>query len=153
MAQIPVAILLCLSAAVAGWALVIIVLRIWFHPLSKYPGPFLGKFTDLVTILQVTQNRRTFAQYDLLRRYGAPCRVGTNHLIFADMQSWSDIYGQSSNPCLRNAKFYEALSATGAVNILNAVDRRLYSRLRRLVAHSFSTQALLGSEVTIQRKF
>lgn len=150
--RFPVAILLCLCAAVAAWAFVTIIYRVWFHPLSKYPGPLLGRFTDLLTILYVAKNKRTFVQYDLLQRYGSPCRVGTNHLVFGDMQSWSDIYGQSSNPCLKDADFYDGLSATGAVNILNAVDRRLHSRLRRLVAHSFSAQALLESEPSIQRK-
>ena len=129
-----------------------IIRRIWFHPLSSYPGPWLGKFTDLTTILSVPQDARTFVQYDLLKRYGSPLRIGTNHLVYDDIQSFPDILGQSPNPCLKDGKVYDGLSATGAVNILSATDRSLHARLRRLVAHSFSAKSLLQSETMMQKK-
>lgn len=129
-----------------------IVRRIWFNPLSPVPGPWLGKFSDIITIMAVYRKSRTFVQYDLLKKYGSPVRVGTNHLVYGDIQSWADIYGQSSNPCLKDEKVYNGFSVTGAVNILNIKDRAFHSRLRRLVANSFSARALLESQPMMQRK-
>jgi cytochrome P450 len=126
---------------------VAIVLRRWlFHPLSSYPGPWLGKFSDLTTIFAVLRQERTFKQFELLQRYGSPIRMGTNNLVFADMETFAQIYGQSSNPCPKDSAAYGGLSATGEVNVLNVVDRDQHARLRRLISHSFSLKSLLENE-------
>lgn len=44
------------------------------------------------------------------------------------------------------------MSATGATNILSAVDRHQHARLRRLVAHSFSVKRLREAEPFVQAK-
>ena len=72
--------------------------------------------------------------------------MGTNNLVFADMETFAQIYGQSSNPCLKDSAAYKGLSATGEVNILNVVDRDQHARLRRLISHSFSLKSLLENE-------
>jgi cytochrome P450 len=124
----------------------VIVRRCFFHPLSNYPGPWLGKFTDLPTILAVFRRERTFKQYELLQKYGSPIRMGTNNLVFSDMESFAQIYGQSSRPCLKDPAAYDGLSATGEVNVLNVTDRHQHARLRRLISHSFSVKSLLETE-------
>lgn len=129
-----------------------VIRRIVFHPLSGYPGPWQGKFSNLATIIAVLKKERTFKQYDLLEKYGSPVRVGTNHLVYADIDSFRDIYGQSSKPCLKDRAVYDGLSATGAVNVLNAADRNQHARLRRLISHSFSLESLLETESLMQDK-
>lgn len=130
----------------------VIVWRIFLHPLSKYPGPVLGKFTDLPIMVSIFQRRRTFRQYELLQQYGSPVRVGTNALLFSDMKAFPDILGQSSKPCLKDPAAYDGLSATGEVNVLNATDRHQHARLRRLISHSFSLKSLLENEVFLGEK-
>lgn len=105
-----------------------------------------------MTLLAVFKKERTFVQYELLKRYGSPARIGTNHLVFSDLEFFAEIYSKSSNPCLKDGSCYDGLSATGVVNILNAVDRGKHARLRRLVSHSFSVKSLLESEAVIQAK-
>ena len=145
--------LLLLLASTACFSILVIILRrIFFHPLSKFPGPLLGKFTDILTFSAVLRNQRTFQQYELLKKYGSPLRIGTNHLVFSDMDSFADIYGQSSNPCAKDRSVYDGLSATGEVNVLNVADRYQHARLRRLIAHSFALNSLLESEAFIQSK-
>ena len=129
-----------------------IIRRIFFHPLSIYPGPWLGKCSDLVTIASVFKKERTFKQYELLKKYGSPVRLGTNHLVYADIESVRDIYSQSSKPCLKDGAVYDGLSATGAVNVLNAVDRDQHARIRRLISHSFSLESILETESLVQAK-
>ena len=130
----------------------IIIRRIFFHPLMGVSGPLLGKFTDLPTLLAVVKKNRTFQQYELLQKYGSPLRIGTNHLIFSDSESFASIYGQSSSPCLKDRQVYDGLSATGEINVLNVADRHQHARLRRLISHSFALKSLLESETFIQSK-
>lgn len=130
----------------------VIIRRIFFHPLSKYPGPWLGKFSDLPAILSILKRERTFKQYELLQKYGSPVRMGTNNLVFSDIETFGQVLGQSSKPCLKDPAIYDGLSATGEVNVLNATDRHQHARLRRLIAHSFSVKSLLESEDFIRQK-
>ncbi|KAK4504596.1 hypothetical protein PRZ48_005512 [Zasmidium cellare] len=145
-------VVLALLLATALYSFGSILRRMFLHPLSGYPGPWLGKFTDIPGMAPVIQRRRTQSNHELLRRYGSCVRLGTNHLLFCARESIVDIYGQSSSPCLKDGALYGGLSVSGAVNLLNAVDREQHARLRRLASHSFSMQSLLKSEALIQEK-
>ena len=78
--------------------------------------------------------------------------MGTNSLVYSDMETFVQIYGQSSRPCLKDPAAYDGLSATGEVNVLNATDRHQHARLRRLIAHSFSVKSLLETEEFLREK-
>lgn len=143
---------LFLSVTILLFVFVTLCRRTFFHPLSSYPGPWLSKFSEIVTIIAVAKRERTQMQYRLLQKYGSPVRLGANTLLFSDMTALTDIYGQSSNPCLKDDIPYKGLSATGAINILNAQNRDQHARLRRLVSHSFSSKSLLGNEAFILSK-
>lgn len=129
-----------------------VVYRIYFHPLAKYPGPVLGKFTSLPKMIAMFRRNRITWQSEMLRKYGDPVRIGTNELIFGNMKSWQDIYGQCSNPCTKEPTFYDMFTATGATSILNEINRSRHSRLRRLVSHGFSQKALLEEEGLMHKK-
>lgn len=141
-----------LWALPAIYVLSVVIYRIWFHPLAKYPGPFFGKFTDVYPMVAMFKMTRVYWQYDMLKRYGSPVRVSTNQLFFSDMKSWGDIYGQSSNPCLKEPAFYHGLSATGATSVFNEKDKTEHARVRRLLSHAFSLNALLKDEPLVQQK-
>ncbi|OQV00730.1 hypothetical protein CLAIMM_06190 [Cladophialophora immunda] len=126
--------------------------RIWFHPLSSIPGPWIARFSDLLDYYAIYKGARTFRQHDLLLRYGSPVRAGTDHLIFSDIQSWTDIYGPSSTPCLKDPKVYSGFSVLGNANVLSATDRAVHGRLRRLLAHSFSLRGLSDLESIVATK-
>ncbi|OQV11109.1 hypothetical protein CLAIMM_15004 [Cladophialophora immunda] len=134
------------------YVLAVIVYRIWFHPLAKYPGPFLAKFTDIYPMVVAFRMTRLYWQYDMLQKYGSPVRVATNQLFFSDMKSWVDIYGQSSSPCLKEPHFYDPFTATGANSVFNEKDKAAHARVRRLLSHAFSLNALLKDEPFIQQK-
>lgn len=141
-----------LYALLLFYIISIIVYRVFFHQLAKYPGPLLGKFTDLPKMMAMFRMDRVTWQTKMLKKYGDPVRISTNELIFGSMKSWQDIYGQSSNPCTKEPSFYDMFTATGATSILNEIDRGQHSRLRRLVSHSFSERALLQDEAIISQR-
>ncbi|KAJ9494778.1 hypothetical protein H2202_009679 [Exophiala xenobiotica] len=129
-----------------------IVYNIYFHPLAKFPGPFLAKFTSIFPMLSMFKMNRIRWQHEMLQKYGSPVRVGTNELYFSDMKSWQDIYGQSSNPCPKEKVFYDMFSATGAVSILTERNKAAHARLRRLISHACSLKGLLQEEPMIHQK-
>jgi cytochrome P450 len=129
-----------------------IVYRIWLHPLAKFPGPFLAKFTEFYSFHGVLKENRTLRQVELLNRYGSPVRFSTNHLVFSDLETVTDIYGQSSSLPPKDRGIFDALSATGEKNILNTADRHAHGRLRRLVSHGFSLNTLLQPEGLVMAK-
>ena len=134
------------------YLLTTVLYRIYLHPLSKYPGPLLGKFTSLPKLLAMGRMDRVTWQTQMLKTYGSPVRISTNELLFGTMRSWQDIYGQSSNPCAKEPGFYDMFTATGATSILNEIDRGRHARLRRLVSHGFSEKALLQDEAFMIQK-
>ena len=126
--------------------LTIIVRGALLHPLQGYPGPVLAKFSPFDTLAAVVRQDRTLHQFKLLREYGSPVRIGPNELLFSDLKAWNDIYGQSSQPCLKDPGAYDAFSVTGALNLLAVSERGRHARLRRLFSHGFSIKSLLQSE-------
>lgn len=58
--------------------LAIIVYRIWFHPLAKYHGPLLGKFSELAIYASIFRQDHVMYLHDQLQKYGSPVRVSTN---------------------------------------------------------------------------
>jgi cytochrome P450 len=129
-----------------------IIFKVYFHPLAKYPGPLLGKFTSLPKMMAMFRMNRVEWQTDMLKKYGDPVRISTNELIFGSFKSWQDIYGQSSNPCTKEPFFYDKFTVTGANSILNETDRTQHARIRRLVSQAFSERGLLHDEAVIQER-
>ncbi|OAG45114.1 hypothetical protein AYO21_00462 [Fonsecaea monophora] len=115
-----------------------VVYQIWFHPLAKFPGPFWGKLTEWNTILASVRGESTRTRHAWSTKYGDVVRIGPNELLFGDIASVKDIYGQSSNPCLKDPGFYGAFTVTGATNVFNALDREDHARIRRLLSHAFA---------------
>jgi hypothetical protein len=131
------------ALGVCGSALVLYVVclisyGIVLHPLAKFPVPLLGKFSGFHSILAIVRENRTLMHYEMFKKYGSPFRMSTNELVFSDMESWSDIYGQSSNPCLKDPSLYDLFTVTGERNLLNATNRSQHAHLRRLTSYGFS---------------
>jgi cytochrome P450 len=144
-------ILLSILALSFAYLASVVIYRIYFHPLAKIPGPFLGKFTEWYLYKSIVQQDRTYMQHAFVRKYGSPVRIATDELVFADEKSWTDIYAQSSNPCLKSP-FYDALTLTGERNLLNAVHRPQHARIRRLLSYSFALQTILKSQGMIANR-
>ena len=133
----------------AGYLLVLAIYRIFFHPLAKFPGPFWGKLTEWNTIWPTLRGDGTFTRHKWLQEYGSVVRVGPNEVMFGDLPSVKDIYGQSSNPCLKDPSFYDGFTCTGVPNVLNMIDRKEHARVRRLQSHAFSMKEVVKNETQI----
>ncbi|EFQ30339.1 cytochrome P450 [Colletotrichum graminicola M1.001] len=127
------------SHQVAG----IVVYRLFFHPLAKYPGPLVAKITDGYQLYHAWNGDRHLDFYKLHNKYGKIVRFGPNSLSFNSAASLKDIYGFRTN--VRKAEFYNAF-VHPAPNTHNARDKDVHARKRRVLAHGFSDSAMKEME-------
>jgi cytochrome P450 len=95
-------------------------------------------------VKEAIQCRDTYARHALHRRYGKVVRTGPDELCFADAASIKDIYGQSSEPCLKASYFYDGFTLTGNSSVFSSTDRAGHARMRRLLSHGFSERGVLS---------
>ncbi|KAF0329990.1 trichothecene C-15 hydroxylase [Colletotrichum asianum] len=67
--------------------------NIWFHPLSKYPGPRWQAASRLPCTIQIFRGTATQNTARLHELYGHAVRITPNTLSFTSSQAWDDIYG------------------------------------------------------------
>ncbi|KAG5970480.1 hypothetical protein E4U55_001665 [Claviceps digitariae] len=125
--------------AVALYTLGLIVYRLFFHPLAKYPGPFLAKMTDGYQLYHAYKGDRHLEFWRMHQRYGKVVRFGPNSVSFNSSQALKDIYGFRSN--VRKAEFYDAF-VHPAANTHNTRDKEVHARKRRVLSHAFSDSAM-----------
>tara|TARA_R110002003_G_scaffold1122_4_gene22482 strand:- start:8336 stop:9001 length:666 start_codon:yes stop_codon:yes gene_type:complete len=116
-----------------------------FHPLAKYPGPFLAKFTDIYLAYYAWKGSRHLAFHRAHVQYGKYVRLGPNLLSVNTATGLKTIYGFRSN--VRKASFYEAFPSTPkAVSVHSSIDKMQHARKRRVMSHAFSDQAIKSLE-------
>ncbi|KAG5947962.1 hypothetical protein E4U53_006355 [Claviceps sorghi] len=128
-----------LAAAIALYASGLIVYRVFFHPLAKYPGPFLAKITDAFQLYHAYKGDRHLEFWRMHQKYGKVVRFGPNSLSFNSSRALKDIYGFRSN--VRKAEFYDAF-VHPAANTHNTRDKDVHARKRRVLSHAFSESAM-----------
>ncbi|UNI17086.1 hypothetical protein JDV02_003464 [Purpureocillium takamizusanense] len=132
------ALLGCLATVVLARLAWLLAYRLYLHPLASYPGPFLAKVTGLYSLVIMLAGKATSSRYEWHKQYGTVVRTGPDELSFADEASIKDIYGQSSSPCHKDARFYKGIKLNIAHSVFTTVDRGEHARMRRLLAHQFS---------------
>ncbi|KAK6829899.1 hypothetical protein PG987_010483 [Apiospora arundinis] len=69
------------------------VRRLFFHPLSRYPGPRIAAVSDIWYAYHSLLGRWPWAVEDVLKKYGDVVRIAPNELVFTTPQALADIYG------------------------------------------------------------
>lgn len=117
----------------------LVIYRIFFHPLAKYPGPLLAKLTDAYMLYYAWRGDRHLEFWRMHEKYGKFVRFGPNALSANSNTALKEIYGFRAN--VRKAEFYDAF-VHPAPNTHNARDRDLHARKRRVLSHAFSDGAI-----------
>ncbi|KAL9619805.1 MAG: hypothetical protein Q9160_005641 [Pyrenula sp. 1 TL-2023] len=60
----------------------VFIYRLTFHPLAKYPGPWLAKVSDLDAAFYAMLGQTHLVIYRAHQRYGPIVRLGPNKLVF-----------------------------------------------------------------------
>jgi cytochrome P450 len=131
--------------ALSAYLFIFIIRRVYFHPLSKYPGPFLAKLTDLYSTYHAWKGDRHLEFWRCHEKYGSIVRFGPNSLSFNTNIALKDIYGFKGN--VRKSDFYSAFPATkDAYSTHSSIDRNQHARKRRVLSHAFSDAAIKSME-------
>ncbi|GAB1193565.1 hypothetical protein APSETT444_002786 [Aspergillus pseudonomiae] len=70
-----------------------VIYQCYFHPLARYPGPFLARFTNLWRLFTFFGGQHHLSEQHLHDKYGHVVRVAPNWLSFDDLRAFEAIYG------------------------------------------------------------
>ncbi|KAI1865877.1 uncharacterized protein JN550_008135 [Neoarthrinium moseri] len=147
-----------LAAKVTQTALILVLLswmsrsiyRLYFHPLSKFPGPKLAAISDLYYAYTFTSGRWPFIAENLHRKYGPVVRISPRELSFATVESYRDIYQYGMRDKSKIFIKGETYANRGNIHIQNARDPDQHAKIRKKLAPAFSTKALRDQEDIVQ---
>ncbi|KAF1913764.1 cytochrome P450 [Ampelomyces quisqualis] len=122
------------------------VYRVYFHPLSRFPGPRFSAFTRLPHLNAVRRGILHKHVARLHETYGEVVRISPDELSFIHPNAWRDIYGlgskedKGSAPPKAWGKYRN--SPNGAYHLLNMPDPVQHARQRKIFLPAFSNRAL-----------
>ncbi|KAL2067540.1 hypothetical protein VTL71DRAFT_1965 [Oculimacula yallundae] len=142
-----------LIAKLSGWAVLIVaaylllltIYRLTFHPLAKYPGPFLAKITDWYSVYHAWKGDRHLEFWRCHETYGPVVRFGPNSLSINTNSALKAIYGHKAN--VKKSQFYSVFPPTkDTFNTHSSIDKASHARKRRVLSHAFSDSAIKSME-------
>ncbi|KAI2733067.1 hypothetical protein CBS147332_82 [Penicillium roqueforti] len=141
---------LLLASIIFAFNVVRTVYRLWFHPLSRYPGPKLAAATHLWYAYHWMGGRYPFSIEEAHQKYGDVVRIAPNELSFSTAQSFQDIYGHATSKdhnTFIKGTFYE--HPQPEPGIVAERDPEKHRETRKLLSHGFSARALKTQESII----
>lgn len=144
---VQAAVLLALTLVIA-----IVIQRLYLHPLSKYPGPWLNAISEIPEALQLITGRQHAYHRKLHDRYGSVVRVSPNELIFSGPKAWDDIYGNKpgKGDMEKSPLVAGGLPQGQQARSLTLANWDDHVRQRKGFAYPFSNSALLQQEPLVQ---
>ena len=122
-----------------------IIYNLYFHPLSKYPGPKLWAAFDVARTIGRMGGYIDFQIAEEHRKHGEVMRIGVNELSFITPSAWKDIYGHGHAE-LR--KYFPPNTVNP--NQIIAANSSNHFRMRRAMLPAFSEKALAQQERLIR---
>ncbi|KAK8132151.1 hypothetical protein PG999_000324 [Apiospora kogelbergensis] len=126
----------------------LIIYRLYFHPLSKVPGPKLLAVSRLPHGIQNNlRGKFVRSATELHNKYGPVVRIAPDFISVEGSIGWSEIYAR--HPSKEEfGKIWQNYGPTPTPSLLPA-DRDVHRRQRRVLGHAFSTAALTSQECYI----
>ena len=152
---------LALCIALVSYVVLLTIYRITFHPLAKFPGPFLAKVTELYPLHRSIVGDRHLTFWRLHEKYGDFVRYGPNQISVNTATGLKTIYGFKAN--VQKSSWYRVFPPVkGAWSVWTCIDKVVHARKRyvkanrtmanpltvgrRTLAHAFSDTALRDIE-------
>ncbi|KAL5341380.1 cytochrome P450 [Aspergillus crustosus] len=125
------------------------IYNVYFHPLSRFPGPKLWAAFRSIWIWSYTSGSHHHRIKKFHDRYGPVVRVAPDELSFIDGSAWQDIYTKGAG----NKGLERSLGFIGTQPVPHVFDSNGedHTRVRRKLMISFSDQALASQEHVIQQ--
>lgn len=125
-----------------------LIYNVYFHPLSKFPGPKLAAATPIPFVRRLLNGRWVEWTTALHTTYGEVVRIHPDELSFVGASAWRDIF--LSRPQLPKPKVGVIRSSNGVPNIATTDDIEDHTRLRRIIGNALSDKALKEQEYILK---
>ncbi|KAL0935889.1 isoamyl alcohol oxidase [Colletotrichum truncatum] len=139
--------ILAACAAVAVGALFLVKQLVW-HPLAAYPGPLLGRCTNLYAAYHAWRGTLHYDMYRCHQKYGPVVRYSPSRLLINSNNAAREISAHGAN--VIKSKAYQAL-VHSAPNTLTIRNRDDHARRRRILSLAFSDAQLRAYESILLR--
>ncbi|KAH6714875.1 cytochrome P450, partial [Leptodontidium sp. MPI-SDFR-AT-0119] len=125
--------------------------HIFFHPLAKYPGPWIAKLTNGYAAYHAWIGDVHLDMHKCHQKYGKRpyVRYAPDRLLFNTAGGLQDIYGHRTK--VQKSKVYNAI-VHRAPNTLTLLDRKQHSRRRRVISQAFSDSHIASVEPAILKQ-
>ncbi|KAF2792945.1 isotrichodermin C-15 hydroxylase [Melanomma pulvis-pyrius CBS 109.77] len=114
------------------------VYNLYFHPLSKYPGPKPWIVSRIPYLVCMNSGRLPFKIKELHDEYGPVVRLGVDELSINDARAWKDIFNRKD--MLRPPQWGARPPGVEAYNVISA-SAPDHARFRKALNPAFSEKA------------
>ncbi|KAK5992617.1 Cytochrome P450 monooxygenase TwmD [Cladobotryum mycophilum] len=126
--------------------------RMYFHPLSRFPGPKIAAVSDAWYAYHSLAGRWPWAIEDVLKEYGDVVRIAPNELVFVTPQALSDLYASNT----KNLEHFTKTEINNHGNdehggIIWEWDPARHRRVAKQLSPAFSGRALRAKEPTLHK--
>lgn len=123
----------CLVLGIVGY----VVYQVYFHPLARFPGPFLASVTDLWQVYQFLTLRQPYNLTELHAKYGQFVRYGPDKLSITAEDAVPSIY-QKGGRIMPKTEYYDAFGAAHP-NVFGMRDEAVRIVARCMCWHQTNT--------------
>ncbi|KAI1435761.1 cytochrome P450-like protein [Xylaria sp. CBS 124048] len=140
----------CLLIVLVPYILAVIIYRLTWHPLAKYPGPLLGRITDWYIVIHSLVGDRHIRLLELHDTYGPVVRFGPNRLSINTIEGLQKIYGIKAST--RKSSYYSVFSDIfSGENSLATIDSAAHSKKKKVISQALSDSAISRMEEVVLR--
>ncbi|KAJ5238402.1 hypothetical protein N7468_003021 [Penicillium chermesinum] len=128
------------------------IYRLWFHPLSKFPGPKLAAATSVYEFYYsvIQDGMFPWKIKEMHEIYGPVVRITPHELHFSDPDFYNEIYTGQMKPRDKFVPFYQF---TGAVtSAFETHDAKLHNSRRQPLMNVFAKKEVTKMEPLIMSK-
>ncbi|KAI0022362.1 cytochrome P450 [Xylariomycetidae sp. FL0641] len=129
-----------------------IIYNIYFHPLSKVPGPRSWSASRLPFIYALLRGTLVQDVERLHRKYGLTLRIAPDEVTFAQAEAWNDIFQLRSGhqQFLKDHVWWKRQPGSPD-SLISAINPEPHSRIRKALAPGFTPRALAAQEPILHR--
>lgn len=116
------------------------IYNVFFHPLSKFPGPKLYAATRIPYFRMIASGKTHLKVLAFHRKYGDIVRISPDEISIQGEQVWDELMGHRKHGAMENSK--DPALFTISKRSLILVPREDHARMRRTLSHGFAATTI-----------
>jgi cytochrome P450 len=127
----------------------LVIYRLYFHPLSRFPGPFLARITGFWRTYQYAQGNWHEDILKIHKKYGRVVRIAPNELAIVDESAMKALYGHGTKAL--KTKWYSVWDVPDtAPQLFSELDKTNHAFLRKRLSNAYSMSSIMKYETYVQ---